>query len=180
MKKGLHLKFARALDKIALQAEAGDRFLVQLGHLRSFWGGKEGRLLAAQLAAMEVNDLRKMLGTVFAEVLDEVVINMLFLLIANRQMGLLPLIVTAYRRLYFERHGVSDIRIVTARELHGDDRDALRKQLGDNTGKKVHVAFSTDEKLIGGMQIYDNDILTDFSLKNQLVQLRHQLLNSSN
>lgn len=173
--KDLHLKFAKNLYKLAEKNNQTAKFFEEITYLKQL--ANESKFLETldNLGLSEVSVIKEVLVKVLGQNYSDGIVNMLVLLTANHQLKLIPSIQSVFQKLYFEAEGISDLLICTSRELSVKEQETLVKELRDKK-KKIHVEFVVNPDLIGGMQIYDNGKLTDFSLKNQLENLRRQLL----
>ena len=175
MKKGsLHLRLAKALYRLAQKQQKVSEFQTELTELAELVTDKETLQVLNRLSAAEQSQVLTALNSVFSKQLSPAVINLLTLLVCSNQVELLPAVKAAYQKYHFEEAGISDFRICTSRELTAKEKDELIESIRQT--KKAHLSFSVDSSLVGGVQIYENGLLTDCSVKNQLEHLRRALL----
>jgi len=175
MKKNLlQIKFAKALYRLAADQQQTEQYFQQLKELAALAADKKLVEALTALSFAEVDKILEVLKGLFGKNLSPAVLNMMTLLVANRQVRLLPDIARIYQKTYFEAENIKDVLIFTSRDLSEHESADLSKQL--NAKNKVHLNFKVDQDLIGGLQIYENGRLTDLSLKNQLEYLRRELL----
>ncbi len=175
MKKGsLHLKLAKALYTLARKEQQSAQFLTELTTLSELL--TDQALLAAleRMSQATQSQIAKILQKVFGKQLSTPVRNLLTLLVASRQVAIIPDLKAAFQKIHFEAEGIRDFQICVSRDLSEQEKDALSDSFGTN--KKVYLAYTTDPSLIGGIQIYENGLLTDYSVKNQLEHLRRTLM----
>lgn len=71
-----------------------------------------------------------------------------------------------------KQRGVVEIEIKSARKLHGETIEKIKKIFG----KKVEEKESTDADLLGGVVVKTEDKIFDGSIKKQLQKLRQSLI----
>lgn len=175
MKKGtLHLKFAKALYLLSKKQGKSELVFDQLSALESIFIEKNFLDLLATLHQLDQAKLHKLLKNAFPRTLAPELLNLLTLLVMSRQSTLLPSIKSAYQKTYFQDEGISDIQVCSSREFSHTEKSTLIDNLPTN--QKSKVTFTVDASLIGGIQLYRNGVLTDFSVKSRLEHLRRQML----
>lgn len=175
MKKGsLHLKLAKTLYTLAKKQKQAAEFLTELNSLSELVADKSALAALDKLSQASQSQISEILKKTFGTKLSTPVRNLLTLLAESRQAALLPAIKAAYQKLYFEAEGIRDFHICSSRDLSEQEQTDLSDSLGKS--KKVHLTYATDTTLVGGIQIYENGMLTDFSVKNHLEHLRRALL----
>lgn len=178
MSKDLHLKFAKALYKLAQKEKKVADYFEHLTALNTILeNDKDLRNLMMQMSALDMNKIAELIGEAFEKSCEDGLINMLVLLVANRQMKLIPLIQKSFQKLYFDTEGISDLIISTNRELNEVEKTEIAKKF---IKKNAHITYKVETDLIGGLRVYENGLMTDFSLRGQLNQLRQMLIGENN
>lgn len=178
MSKDLHLKFAKALYKLAQKENKTSDYFEQLSSVTTMIETeKELRDLMLQMSILDMNKILDLIGGAFGKSCEDGIVNMLALLVANRQMKLIPLIQKSFQKLYFDAEGISDLIISTSRELSDAEKTEIAKKF---VKKNAHITYKVETDLIGGLRVYENGLLTDFSLRSQLNQLRQMLIGENN
>ncbi|MCC6643902.1 F0F1 ATP synthase subunit delta, partial [Candidatus Peregrinibacteria bacterium] len=121
-KKDLHIKFAKALHKLAQKQNKTAEFFEQLRELEMVFSDKEVYQMLALVAGMEISRVEEVVKAAFGKFLDDGVLNMLVLIVANRQLKLVSAIRKAYQRFYFEAAGITDFVIASSRELADQEK----------------------------------------------------------
>ena len=101
--------------------------------------------------------------------------NFLKLLADKRRMGILPEIENAYRQLMDDTLKRTRVNVSTAFPLSAELSGKLKERLEEMTGKKVEMAVSEDNSLLGGIVVGVGDTLYDGSIKTQLRNIRNLL-----
>jgi len=104
----------------------------------------------------------------------------LLLVLRKNRADQLRLIALAYLDLYRQEHNISKVVITTAAQLPEPEIEAIldvvKKRMGDTT---LEVYKETDPDLIGGFTIKIDDLLLDASVKNELKQMRVELMKAN-
>jgi F-type H+-transporting ATPase subunit delta len=176
MVKNLHIKLGKAVYDKAVHDQNSKEVFDNLQMLNDLFKDLEIVSLFNNLAFAKQNLIERTIMEAFEHPLEETIFDLMILLIQNHQVQLLPKIFAAFRRHRFEQLGIREVKIRTARSLTPAEKTAISDKLGGKTGK-LHITFQHQEDLIGGMQIYDQGRLTDYSLRNYLDHLQSHLNN---
>jgi F-type H+-transporting ATPase subunit delta len=101
--------------------------------------------------------------------------NFLRTLLKNQRLAELPEVNAKLAQILDERAGVVSAEITSARPVSDTARALLEEKLGEMTGKKPRLTFSTDESLLGGIVTRIGSTIYDGSVSNQLNRLREEL-----
>ncbi len=174
-RKDIHLKLGKALYEKAVKDRIEHQVFHDLQSLNNLFYDRQIVRQLNNLAFAGSSKIVKTIGTTFGDSFSEPVTELLIFLIENYEVPLLGKIFAGYRRHYFEKQGIREVKLRTARELDSQERELIAKKMGlDND--KVHLTFRHAPDLIGGIQIYDQGRLTDLSVRNHLDKLRNHLI----
>jgi F-type H+-transporting ATPase subunit delta len=99
------------------------------------------------------------------------------LLVTNRRIDLARSIALAYLRIYRDANNIYSVEIVSASELAAADEKRLRALIDRHLdGATAEYTFATNPDLIGGFVVNIDSERLDASVKNELEQLRLNLL----
>jgi F-type H+-transporting ATPase subunit delta len=101
--------------------------------------------------------------------------NLLFVVIDQRRMGLLPEIQQAFEARLDEMEGVARADVTSARELNERERKQLRTVLERLSGRRVEANYELDPALIAGAVVRVGSTIYDGSVRTQLERLRVKL-----
>ena len=101
--------------------------------------------------------------------------NFLRTLLKNQRLAELPEVNARLAQILDERSGIVSAEVVSARPISSNARAMLEEKLGEMTGKKARLTFSTDESLLGGIVTRIGSTIYDGSVSNQLRRLREEL-----
>lgn len=101
--------------------------------------------------------------------------NFVAVLIDKRRIRFLTDIVAEFAKELNARLGFAEADITTARELSGDERSHLERDLARVTGKNIRAKYSQDQALLGGAIARVGSTVYDGSVKGQFEKIRAQL-----
>jgi F-type H+-transporting ATPase subunit delta len=104
--------------------------------------------------------------------------NLLHLLLNNSRLHDLDQMLRALSRELDARANIVSAEITTAREIGEQEKSMLRDKLKGATGKEVRLQFQTDPNIIGGVVTRIGSLIYDGSIKNQLAQMKRNLIGS--
>jgi F-type H+-transporting ATPase subunit delta len=84
-------------------------------------------------------------------------------------------IIEAYTRAAAAERNRAVAEVRTAVELNDDQRERLRKALGEATGREVELKIIVDESVVGGVLATVGDTVIDGTVSRQLARMRSKL-----
>ncbi|AMK09844.1 MAG: ATP synthase F1 subunit delta [Pseudodesulfovibrio sp.] len=97
-------------------------------------------------------------------------------LLADRgRVEMLSAIASDYKAMIDAVSGVITGELITVSELNEDRKSAIKAKLEAQAGKKLELAFGTDESILGGIVLKVGDKVMDASLKAQLQILKENI-----
>lgn len=92
-------------------------------------------------------------------------------LIENGRIFLLPLIFSAFTRIYEKHKGILSVHVVSARTLSDPSRERLTNVLRGVFDREIRLNLTVDPDLIGGMTVRVGSFMADASVKTKLRKL---------
>ena len=89
-------------------------------------------------------------------------------LVHKNRIGFLPEIADAFAALADQSKGTKQVAVTSATALNAAEQDRVRGRLRDLLKHDVEVAFQTEPKLLGGLQIRIGSTLYDSSVRSRL------------
>jgi F-type H+-transporting ATPase subunit delta len=120
-------------------------------------------------------DLAGLVADVARAAPDEDGANFIRTLAANRRLGLLPEIASAYELLRADVENTADVEVVSAVPLDNAQRDRLAGALAKRLKREVRISCSVDASLLGGAIVRSADLVIDGSLRAQLERLATEM-----
>jgi F-type H+-transporting ATPase subunit delta len=107
---------------------------------------------------------------------DLLIKKFLFVLIDKRRERLLSLLLNSYRSVIRQAKGIILADVQSTIRLTDDNIVKLKKTLEKLTGKEIEIRTSVNPKILGGLIIRIGDKLIDGSVRNRLLKLKKNLL----
>jgi F-type H+-transporting ATPase subunit delta len=104
--------------------------------------------------------------------------NFLRVLLKNARLADLDAINERFLAILEERAGLVSAEVTTAQPIDAAQQNALQLKLQQMTGKTVSLNFKIDPEIIGGVVTRIGSTVYDGSVKNQLQQLKEQMIRS--
>jgi F-type H+-transporting ATPase subunit delta len=101
--------------------------------------------------------------------------NFILLLLEKGRFELLPEILDLLPLLWNEKTGVLTVEACSAVPLSGAQQERLRLTLESLEGRPVHLKFTLDPELVGGLVLRQGHIIYDLTLRGGLTRLRDLL-----
>jgi F-type H+-transporting ATPase subunit delta len=118
----------------------------------------------------------KLLDAITARIaLSREVRNFVAVLISNRRIHAYNEIAKEAIHHIYERMGIADAEIVSARELSPDEKRNLEFGAAQATGKTLRVRYSVDQEIMGGAIVKVGSTVFDGSIRGQLERMKEQL-----
>ena len=104
--------------------------------------------------------------------------NFIAVILENQRLTELDEIMAEYKQLVDEHAGATEARITSARPLNAEDRALLEEQITKLAGAQVRARYTEDATLLGGAVVEIGSTVYDGSLRAQLQQLKHRMVNA--
>lgn len=171
-------RYAKAFFKFALEKKFADRAYVLMHNLDASFDTNPA--LSQVIANPYVDGARKIeiLKTAAGATDDDVPLTDFFkLLVQNRRIDLVRQMALAYNQLYQDANNIYDVRIDSAAPLSDQDVERIKSMIQHHLkGATAQYTFNVNPDLIGGFVVTIDSQRLDASVKNELEQLRLNLL----
>ncbi|MBI4363524.1 MAG: ATP synthase F1 subunit delta [Candidatus Doudnabacteria bacterium] len=107
---------------------------------------------------------------------DKILDNFVTVLVENNQIRLFDEIADEFMKIDLDRKGIKLAEVSSAKPLSLANEQKIIEQLNHLVSSKVQLKKQIDENLLGGVVIRLDDKLIDISVKNELKQLRSELI----
>ena len=104
--------------------------------------------------------------------------NFLAVIMEHHRLEDLNEILTEYAELADEHSGAAEAQITSAHALNAEDRAQLEAQIATLAGARVRASYAEDASLLGGAIVQIGSTVYDGSVRAQLQQLKHRLVNA--
>ena len=171
-------RYAKALYEVAVERKQAERMYTLMNALEQQFGHSQA--LAATLANPFVSDADKeaLMRTAAGATADDLTFDdFLKLLSRNRRMDYAPAICRAYTALYRQMRNIYRVHVVSAAPLAADQEKRLKDFIKSHLdGASMEYSSAVDPGLIGGFVVNIDNERLDASVRQQLQQMRQQLI----
>lgn len=102
-------------------------------------------------------------------------LNFMLLMTERGLADCIPACFDEFEKQYYEKYDIVRVKAVSAYPLNEEQKKRLLEKLEKNTGKRVSIAYTVDESLIGGMRLDYGNHLVDSSIKTRLGEIKERL-----
>jgi len=167
-------RHAQAVFQIALEREELDLWR---GDLERISEAMKDPLFYAFLESPKIHfDEKARILSQRLEGINPLAMNLVYLLVARRRLGIARDIAAEYQRLVDEHRGIAHAEVATAVPVDEEVKDKLVDKLGALVGKEIVLNTKVDPALIGGLVARVGDKLIDGSIKSRLLHLRQSMI----
>ncbi len=169
-------RYARALADVLGPQGDYRRTLRELDDFAATYGGSADLRILCESPAVPLADKTKVLRAILDRMAAApVTANFLRVLVANYRMNLIDQVRQAFRKLAYQRLGMTEIRIGSASPLSETEQQALRARFVELTGQQVELEFQVNPELVGGIRAQIESTVYDGSVRGSLERIRQQL-----
>jgi F-type H+-transporting ATPase subunit delta len=104
--------------------------------------------------------------------------NFIAVIMNHQRLNELGEILAEYHAIADERAGLAEAEITSAHPLNDQDRAELEAQVAKLAGGRVRATYHQDATLLGGAVVRIGSTVYDGSIRGQLQQLKHKLVNA--
>jgi F-type H+-transporting ATPase subunit delta len=166
-------RYSQAVFKIALETNELDRWQSYLNRVAGL--AADASLVSLLQSTVIHYDVKfRLLSEQLSDV-SPLMLNLVYLLIARGQLGLLGDITDEYERLLNSHRGIEWAGVTTAVPLDDGERQRLAEQLTAIIGKRVILKEEVDPGLLGGITVRVGGKLMDGSTRSKLMALKREL-----
>jgi F-type H+-transporting ATPase subunit delta len=168
--------YSRALLEVAAGAGEEDVVREELESLEALWQADPAFRDFLTNPAVDADDRRGSLDTMFRSRLSPVTIDALQVINRKERSALLPEVVEGYREAHDRLRKRVEVQVSSARPLSDAQRDSLAAAVRERTGLEPSFAETVDPSLVGGLVVQIGDEKTDGSVVTRLRNLGEALL----
>lgn len=170
-------RYAEALFELGEEHDCVEQFRDELDGLVEMFDESDDFREVLLNPGIDIEERRRAIRAVADELdLMEMVANFVMTLLDNDRIRKLRDIAEAYRGRVDEEQGRVRANLTTAIELDDDQRGQLQEVLSEMTGRDVVLETDVDPDLLGGAVTRVDGVVYDGSVRNQLNNLRDQIL----
>lgn len=121
---------------------------------------------------IDISDRLKCIDDAFSGRIPDEETAFLKILCKKRLLNIFSDCVKEFEKMYSEKAGELNVKVVGACEMTDEEKRKLEKTLEKRFSCKIKASYSVDESLIGGFVVYAGDKIIDASIKNKLKQIK--------
>ena len=107
---------------------------------------------------------------------DKILDNFVKVLAENNDLRLFEEISSEFHRLELQKKGIKEVEITSASPINKENEQMILHELNKIVKGDFEVKKKIDEKIIGGVMIQVDDKMLDATVKNQLEELKKDLM----
>ena len=165
-------RYAAALADVLSGDKADTTPEAALNQLRDFQGTVEAASELRTLfsaPSVDVESKKRLAETIGERIgFSKSIRNLIFVMLDNRRITLLPELITALEKWFDEKQGISRISVTSSAALLAEQRASVIEKFQRLTGCEIHASFHLDETLLGGVVVRVGSKLYDGSVSAQL------------
>ncbi|EKD41843.1 MAG: H+-transporting two-sector ATPase, delta (OSCP) subunit [uncultured bacterium] len=176
----LSKRYARALLELAQKESTEKLYLESLQNLSELVNSHPHLRIALENPFFDLASRLRVVEALSVKMgFDRIFINFLKILTKNGRMNFLKDIVVAYQNLYFQKEGMLEAVVTTAKEMPTSFYDQIKTILGKKTGKKIMCQPNINVSVLGGVSITLDGKMYDGTILSDLNRLGYRLKNVS-
>jgi F-type H+-transporting ATPase subunit delta len=169
-------RYASALFELAKEEGRADTVEADLDSLKAAYGESDDFRRLVQSPALSSEQKQAGIAAILeGGKADTLTQNFGRLLARNGRLGVLPQVITTFKRIAAEDRGEVAAEVVSAHPLTEDQLTELKTQIRASIGKDVTLDTRTDPDLLGGLIVKIGSRMIDSSLKTKLARMRARL-----
>ena len=173
---GTARRYARALLDVANQKGQAEAVRAELAEMVAVIGAHDDLKALLANPAVSAERKRKLVAAVAARAKASDLLTRLLTLMGERdRLELLPMVATAYTKMWNAHRGVVAAEAVSATPLDEAQTSAVVAALAAATGHEVDLQARADPRLLGGMLVKMEGRTYDGSVRAHLIALRRTL-----
>jgi len=167
-------RYAQAVFEIAKESKELDKWQPDLNRIAGLTQDSEVMTLLENPKVpfeLKAGLAQEKLGKV-----SQLALNLAHLLILKGRLRYAPQIADEYQYLLDDYRGIRHAEVTTAVPLEEKNRNKIANKLEAMIGKKISLSLNVDPDILGGFVARIDDSLIDYSIRNELEQLRRSLI----
>jgi F-type H+-transporting ATPase subunit alpha len=169
------LTFAKDLYRVAQKSKKQEQILLESEQLVETFDREEIFYKYFRSPSVSKEEKKNVIRQIYGGQIQPELLDFLMVMIDRNGESLLAGIVRQYGILLNESMGISNGIIYSAVPISQDKIENFEKKLEDHLNKKVKLLSRVDTSLIGGVRIFIEGRLIDFSVKKRLADLALKL-----
>lgn len=175
MAKLVAKRYATALFEVSKENNNVDKYQSQLQLLADIFKDEPQLRTILQHPKVTQDEKKDILSSILSKVVDQEVINFLYILIDKSRERYIEDIIHQYNELANNYNNIEKTLVVSAVSLTLEEVQVLTEKLSKAFNKNIVIENKIDPEVIGGMLVKIGDRVIDGTIKGKLTALRGQL-----
>lgn len=165
-------RYAKAFLEFAIKNDMAEQGLADLEMLTDTL--KQNRQLRNILSQPFISKDKKesIIKRIFEDKLSANTLKFIMLMLDKNRTNIIPLVVEAYRDMYYEYKNIAMVTITTAVKIDEDTQNRLLYCVKDKINGTVQIVNKVDQEIIGGFVVNYLDYQYDESIRTKLRNLQ--------
>ncbi len=175
MADSLEKIYSQAMFELCDEKNCIDDVYEELTQAKAIFSENEEfvKLLASPL--VDVDEKKAIIEKVFGGRVSDVVLDFFGVITEKGRAHYISAICDEYKKLYYKKNNILDVKVVTTEPLSDRLRDKLLKKLEDTFKKQIIMQESVDKSIIGGIIVKFDNSEIDSSIRGRLDKLRSSI-----
>ena len=168
------VRYSKSVFDIALEKNCLDKVYEDMKVLRAVFSMKEVREILDNPVIVTAKR-REIVGALLSDKnIDKLTVRFLDLVFSEGREKYLPAMARDFIELTRKHRGISEVVITTAKAMSGENREGVKKLIGQRLNSKVELVEKSDESIIGGFILQVDDTYIEASVKNRINRFRKE------
>lgn len=176
--EAVYSKYSQAMFDIAKEQHKMDEYGTELKAVRDTMQLNPELKKFIHHPLVPPQSKKETLYAIFADDVSPVVLQFLYVMIDRRREAAIIAAIDGFIDLARAAQNIEVAKIRLVKPLSAEEEKQLVASLEKMTGKHIEPLYYMDPSIIGGMIVQIGDRLIDGSLKRQLTDMQHSLLQS--
>lgn len=163
--------YAKALMDIAAENNSYDSILNQLQEIKAVLNNSEDLMIVLANSSIATAKKIEIINDVFAEKIDNSVLNFLKLIIEKNRFNEFEFIINSYSEMLDQKANKKKVEIVSAVKLNFEAKTNVLFKLEHKLNCEIVPDWQVDENIIAGLIFKFDDFVIDTSVRNKVENL---------
>lgn len=107
--------------------------------------------------------------------LDKETLSFLKIVAENRHMSELPAMLAEFKHIYYQKHDIQEVEVLTAHPLSSAQDKKIKTILEKKLSRKVLVSYTVKPEILGGLIVKYGSSMIDDSIQGKLARLEMRM-----
>ena len=176
MDKTLLSHYGKAIYEYSLENKVLDSTKEELDFINDIFDSNPQLKKVLSSPIISLNEKEEKLNNIFKGQVSDLVLSYLSIMIKRDGISKFEKVYSSFVHLYNESKGILEGKIYTAFDLSKEKIQEIEKHLSKIEKKEVVLTQINDSHLIGGVRIYLDNKIYDYSIEKKINEIKESLL----